>query len=210
VYKPRIIPDGTLHEEFELYLGHEDQVKKLDQWIIRNLLSLPYIVPDSLFLRPNELFELDPDCAKDDSRTYQEIIQLWSSNFGGPDEPSIDRMKELIRTGVFRVLFLTQSDLSKGNVAAIVILAQYGIKSLIHLEYLAVNRSCRGKGIGTTFCNLLIRFCRKGAFLSDPPKFLSLECEASLIPFYSRNGWIESEVSLDICLFNKDLLILAT
>jgi len=54
-----------------------------------------------------------------------------------------------------------------------------------------VNPLCRGLGLGSLLCQLLVSFLRDEVQRSSKgPKFLSLECEKHLVSFYSRIGWI--------------------
>jgi len=144
---------------------------------------------DSYSLRAPEFFELTPSevCKSQD---FQEVLDLYAQEFQGPSEPSIPKLIDLVEKGEFRVLIMTAPDLPQGkHVSAFAMLTAYGVGSY-HLEYLAVSSNCRGKGVGSLVCKSLVRFLElEGKSKAKPPKFLSLECEPRLLPFYSRLGW---------------------
>jgi len=140
-------------------------------------------------LKPTEFFEIAPNGISN-SKDFQEVLDLYAKEFSGPSEPSIPKLIELVQQGIFRVLIMTQPDLPNGkHVSAFAMISSYE-DSYLHLEYFAVNRGCRGKGVGSWICNSLVRFVEKEVRSKvKSPKFLSLECEERLTSFYSRMGW---------------------
>lgn len=145
-------------------------------------------------LKAPQLFELDP--YDEDSSLLDEVVDRWKEEFQGPSEISVQNFVELIQRGVFRVLVLTQADLPQGShVAGFAVISSYGQRAVFHLDYLVVSPLARGKGLGSSMCRLLISFLKDEARKNfKGPKFLSLECDASLIPFYTRFGWIDTKL----------------
>jgi len=115
------------------------------------------------------------------------------------------------------VLVLTSSTLpSKHTVSAFVVLSNFGLqtkknfikkkaqhhpnqpqKKVVHIEYLVVNPVCRGQGLGSLLCQLVVSYLKNRNEKELPslcPKFVSLECEKSLVGFYSRFGWIDTHI----------------
>ena len=55
---------------------------------------------------------------------------------------------------------------------------------IYHLDYLGVNPTIQGKGIGTKLLTTVIKKYKK----------ISLECEKNLVPYYSKFGFIDSKL----------------
>ncbi len=64
-------------------------------------------------------------------------------------------------------------------------------KKLLHLDYLSLSKSMQGKGNGKAYLQYLINQIYKKN--SKQFKYLVLECENHLVPFYKSNGFIQIE-----------------
>lgn len=64
-------------------------------------------------------------------------------------------------------------------------------KNLLHLDYLSLSKSMQGKGNGKAYLQYLINHVYKKN--SHVFKYLVLECENHLVPFYKSNGFIPIE-----------------
>eukprot|EP01101_Sappina_pedata_P006998 TRINITY_DN3606_c0_g1_i1.p1 TRINITY_DN3606_c0_g1~~TRINITY_DN3606_c0_g1_i1.p1 ORF type:complete len:318 (+),score=69.42 TRINITY_DN3606_c0_g1_i1:422-1375(+) len=125
------------------------------------------------------------------SAFFAEVIELWQSEFSGPSEVPLPKFVDFVQKGIFRVFVLTQSDLPHGHqLSAFVVTSNYGQNEGEHIEYLAVNPVLRGKGVGQVLCRSIINLLTNESRRSQTPKkFISLECEPFLVPFYSKFGW---------------------
>jgi len=175
-------------ESIEFYLRHTSESKhEFEKLKNAKETSLPSA---HFNLKALDLFEIDP-CK--DSPTLQEVAELWQNEFKGPSEIPLSKFMNFILTGVYRVFVLTQSDLPQGKrISGFAVSSNYGQSYVEHLEYLAVSPSCRGRGLGSVLCQRFLQCLKTPG--SKGPRFTTLECEASLIPFYSKLGWTESEL----------------
>lgn len=125
------------------------------------------------------------------SAFFAEVIELWQSEFSGPSEVPLPKFVDFVKKGIFRVFVLTQSDLPHGHqLSAFVVTSNYGQNDGEHIEYLAVSPVLRGKGVGQVLCRSIVNLLTNESRRSQmPKKFVSLECEPFLVPFYSRFGW---------------------
>lgn len=130
-----------------------------------------------------------------DEQLTEEVKQLYSANFGGPDECSDDEIIERIKDGNYRLFILTHKDLHEKTVAGMVITATYSNSRFIHIEYLVVSSAIRGQGLGNILLKLLFAGLENEVQLDESaPSMLTLECEKRLIPFYQKAGARDSEL----------------
>jgi len=119
---------------------------------------------------------------------FREVVSLWQDEFKGPAEVSLSSFVNLVKAGVYRVFVLPlgAGGGGGGSLAGMFVTSNYGQNIVEHVEYLAVSQACRGKGVGSILCQLLVHVLSSAKTV---PKLASLECEEKLIPFYSRLGW---------------------
>jgi len=189
----------------------QKKVKKLKKRK-KYLKSLPEdrLIPfQKIINQPKSTKLLEINKKNINSQTFWEVVELWQNEFSGPSEVPLSNFLDFVKKGIYRVFILIQSDLPKGKtVSGFAIISNYGQHIVEHLEYVAINPICRGKGLGSTLCNLVIGFLRNEANKSDlAPKFASLECESSLIPFYSKIGWSKTDIEPANYIIEKDGLI---
>jgi ribosomal protein S18 acetylase RimI-like enzyme len=184
----------------------------------QNNFNILLLSKHSLKLSPNlpQLVPFVPfDPSKDNSKILSEIIELQQNEFKGPSELPIEIFKDFVQKGIFEVLMLTSSSMPANHtLSAFVVLSYFGHqtkqnlnkknrktqqpqKRVVHIEYLVVNPVCRGQGLGSLLCQLVVSYLKnrnEKDLSSQGPKFISLECEKSLIGFYSRFGWIDTHI----------------
>jgi len=129
---------------------------------------------------------------------------MFLTNFKGPDEPNEKQFEALLRRGIFRLFVLKKDDLPDGKkCAGMAVISNYGRKSVIHIDYLAISELCQGKGLGVLLMKSLIGYLTHHGS-SPNPKLFSLECEERLIPFYSRLGFLNAELKPMSCQTERD------
>jgi len=164
----------------------------------------------SILLPKIQLFEIDP------SSTCSELndsVDMITNIFQGPGEPDKNQVLKLIRKRFFRLFVLKKDDLPKGkSIAGLIVISSFGFKNVVHLEYTIIDDIFQGKGLGLLIMQSLISFLKaETKSLDNYPKFLTLECEEKLMPFYSRTTCEDSELSPLPChaeKFGKKLIIL--
>jgi len=148
----------------------------------------------SILLPKVQLFEIDP------SSTCPELIEcveMITNLFQGPGEPDQKQILTLIRKRLFRVFVLKKYDLPKDkSIAGLVVISSFGFKNVVHLEYTIINEVYQGKGLGTIIMQSLISLLKaESQSLDNHPKYLTLECEERIMPFYAKTSFQDSELS---------------
>jgi len=135
-----------------------------------------------------------------------EGIELITSHFQGPGEPTKDQISALVRKKLFRVFVLKKHDLPVGkSVAGIVVTSNFGLKNVVHLEYTVINQVCQGQGLGTIIMHSLISVLKTESYsLEKKPQFLTLECEEGVMPFYAKTTFQDSKLAPLPCHAEKN------
>jgi len=136
---------------------------------------------------------------------FSEAMHLYTTNFRGPEEPSIGQVRRAIHKGLYRLFILTKHDLKGKNVAGMIIFAPYG--KCVNVEYCAIDEQAQGRGLGTIMLQLIIDLLETEARGGRRCKLLTLECKKSLVPFYQRVSFVESSLKPNVCqMLDKGVL----
>jgi len=140
-----------------------------------------------------QLYKMEPSST---SNEFMEAVKLITDNFKGQCEPDQHQLIQLIRNKFFTLFVLKKHDLPSGKtVAGVVVTSNFGVKEVIHLEYIIISEACQGKGVGTIILRNLISLLElEGKLVERSPQFLTLECEEKLIPFYSKVSFKDSNL----------------
>jgi GNAT superfamily N-acetyltransferase len=159
-------------------------------------------IPKCLLLPKVQLFEIDP------SSTCPELfecVDIITTLFQGPGEPDKKQLFALIRKRFFRVFVMKKHDLPQGkSVAGLVVISSFGFKKVVHLEYTIISEIYQGKGFGSIIMQSLVSLLKAEAKCLDHPKYLTLECEEKLMPFYAKTSFQDSQLSPLPCHSQKD------
>lgn len=145
-------------------------------------------------------YESDADVAAMKAKlptAFTEAMHLYTSNFRGPEEPSVAQVARAVRKRVYRLFILTKHDLKEKTVAGMIIVAPYG--KCVNVEYCAIDEQAQGRGLGTIMLQLLIDLLETETRGGRRCKLLTLECKKSLVPFYQRVGFVESGLKPNVC-----------
>jgi GNAT superfamily N-acetyltransferase len=113
------------------------------------------------------------------SRRFRDAMRIYISEFHGSRLP-ITKIRSLLRTGSYQ-LFAAQKAEQVPAMALIWVCAR---PAFVHLDYIAVNREWKGRGIGTAFYRWLIEHLDQ---VSPRAQLLTLEVEDELLGFYRRS-----------------------
>lgn len=155
--------------------------------------------PLTASVRLQEVNLLAEDCEEDKKLpvAFSEAMNLFTTNFRGPEEPTVEQVKRAMLKGLYRLFILTKHDLKGKNVAGMIIVAPYG--KCVNVEYCAIDEQAQGRGLGTIMLQLLIDLLETEARGGRRCKLLTLECKKSLISFYQRVGFVESLLKPNVC-----------
>jgi len=135
-----------------------------------------------------EIFELDYSdfCWAE----VLQILELYSSWFHAPVEPSADRILSRITQRFYRVLYVMHKT---GVVVSCAFIVEHPQTGVYHLDYLCVRPGMCGGGLGSRFFKSIVKI------LSAESKYdlLTLESDRSLIPWYLKLGCLNLDVESD-------------
>lgn len=114
------------------------------------------------------------------SRRFREGMQIYRSEFPSDSRLSITKIKRLLNAGSYQ-LFVAQ-DTQRVRACALVWVCQR--PAFVHLDYIAVRRADKGRGIGTALYRWLIASLPR---LAPRAQLLTLEVGDTLIDFYRRS-----------------------
>ncbi len=113
------------------------------------------------------------------SHHFREAMHIYMAEFHSSRLP-IRKIRSLLRTGSYQ-LFVAQG---AERVLAMALIWECTRPAFIHLDYIAVKREWKGRGIGTALYRWLIENMGK---LSPRARLLTLEVEDDLLNFYRRS-----------------------
>lgn len=113
------------------------------------------------------------------SRCFRAAMQIYMSEFRSSRLP-VAKIRSLLRTGSYQ-LFVAQD---AGRVLAMALIWVCTRPVFVHLDYIAVKREWKRRGIGIAFYRWLIAQMGK---LSPRAGLLTLEVEDDLLGFYRRS-----------------------
>ena len=113
------------------------------------------------------------------SRPFGEAMRIYVSEFHGSRLP-ISKIRALLRTGSYQ-LFTAQG---AERVLAMALVWVCSRPAFVHLDYIAVGREWKGRGVGTAFYRWLVEHLGQ---LSPRAQLLTLEVEDELLGFYRRS-----------------------
>lgn len=143
------------------------------------------------------LQEVAPPAEDANDAAFSEAMHLYTTNFRGPEEPSVEQVRRAMHKGLYRLFILTKHDLKAKTVAGMILVAPYG--KCVNVEYCAIDEQAQGRGLGTIMLQLLIDLLETEARGGRRCKLLTLECKKSLVPFYQRVGFVESSLKPTVC-----------
>ncbi len=100
--------------------------------------------------------------------------------------------------------------LQKTTIAGFALLNFYPKYSLVHLDYVSLDKNYQGKGNGTKYLSHIIQTY----YLNNKKvKYMVLECENHLVKFYEKNGFVKINfnywykgVRMNLMIYNKNNL----
>jgi GNAT superfamily N-acetyltransferase len=113
------------------------------------------------------------------SRRFREAMQIYMAEFSDT-RLSLRKVRALLTTGRYQ-LWVTQD---ASHVLAMALLWVCDRCAFIHLDYIAVEHTRKGLGVGTTFYRWLIAHMKD---LCPSAQLMTLEVEDSLLGFYRRS-----------------------
>jgi hypothetical protein len=113
------------------------------------------------------------------SLRFREAMQIYMAEF--PDTRfSLKKVRTLLTTGSYQ-LWVAQG---AGHVLAMALLWVCDRPTFVHLDYIAVEHTRKGLGVGTTFYRWLIAHMKD---LAPRAQLMTLEVEDDLMSFYRRS-----------------------
>ncbi|HEV8714441.1 MAG TPA: GNAT family N-acetyltransferase [Candidatus Binatia bacterium] len=113
------------------------------------------------------------------SRRFRDAMQIYLSEFHSSRLP-ITKVLSLLRTESYQLFAVQDAE----QVLAMALIWVCARPAFVHLDYIAVKREWKGRGIGTAFYRWLIEHLGQ---LSSRARLLTLEVEDELLGFYRRN-----------------------
>jgi ribosomal protein S18 acetylase RimI-like enzyme len=114
------------------------------------------------------------------SHRFRQAMQIYLAEFPRDSRLSIDRIRTLLREGNYQLIIAEKN----GQVLGFALIWICRSPAFVHLDYIAVAREWKGKGIGTALYRWLITHLPD---FSPRARLLTLEVEDDLIAFYQRS-----------------------
>lgn len=115
-----------------------------------------------------------------------DALNIYIKAFNKDYECDKSELKEYIKNGTHRLLIYKKNNIVIGG--AIITNVQPN-RHIYYLEYLFVDSSTRGQGIGSKLLNCIIDLCKK-----ENVKTLALECKIGLVNWYKRFGGVICDI----------------
>jgi ribosomal protein S18 acetylase RimI-like enzyme len=116
------------------------------------------------------------------SRCFREAMRIYHAEFPADSRLSLARIRQLLKSEQYQ-LYVAQPQETEG-VRAFALVWICPRPAFVHLDYLAVEREWKGRGIGTSLYRWLIAHMGE---LAPRAQLLTLEVEDALIEFYRRS-----------------------
>lgn len=113
------------------------------------------------------------------SRRFRDAMRIYVSEFHSSRLP-ITKIRSLLRIGSYQLFTARHAE----QVLAMALIWVCARPAFVHLDYIAVRREWKGRGIGTAFYRWLIEHLGQ---LSPRAQLLTLEVEDELLGFYRRS-----------------------
>jgi len=113
------------------------------------------------------------------SRRFRDAMRIYLSEFHSSRLP-ISKIRFLLRTESYQLFVVQDAE----QVLAMALIWVCARPAFVHLDYIAVKREWKGRGIGTAFYRWLIEHLGQ---LSPHAQLLTLEVEDELLGFYRRS-----------------------
>ncbi|MGE0680790.1 MAG: GNAT family N-acetyltransferase [Candidatus Binatia bacterium] len=114
------------------------------------------------------------------SQRFHQVMRIYLAEFPRDSRLSIDRIRTLLKEGNYQLIVVEKN----GQVLGFALIWICRLPAFVHLDYLAVAREWRGKGVGTALYRWLIAQLPD---FSPRARLLTLEVENDLISFYQRS-----------------------
>jgi GNAT superfamily N-acetyltransferase len=118
------------------------------------------------------------------SRHFRQAMQIYLAEFDRGSRLSISRIRTLLQHGEYQLLIAQHDTQSERPVSGFALIWLCRSPAFVHLDYLAVAHSHKGKGIGTALYRWLLAHLPT---ISPRAHWLTLEVEDDLIDFYRRS-----------------------
>jgi ribosomal protein S18 acetylase RimI-like enzyme len=113
------------------------------------------------------------------SRRFGEAMQIYMKEFYSSRLP-IAKVRSLLKTGSYQLFVAEEA----GRILAMALLWGCTQPVFVHLDYIAVSRESKGRGIGTAFYRWLLEHLET---FVPRAQLLTLEVEDDLLNFYRRS-----------------------
>jgi len=113
------------------------------------------------------------------SRRFDEAMRIYMSEFRSSRLP-ISKIRSLLRTESYQLFTAQDAE----QVLAMALIWVCARPAFVHLDYIAVGREWKGRGVGTAFYRWLVAHLGQ---LSPRARLLTLEVEDELLGFYRRS-----------------------
>jgi ribosomal protein S18 acetylase RimI-like enzyme len=114
------------------------------------------------------------------SRRFRDAMRIYVVEFPRESRLSIHRIRALLKERDYQLIVAEE----EGRVLGFALIWLCRRPALVHLDYIAIARQWKGKGIGTALYGWLIKHLQE---LSPRASLLTLEVDAELIAFYQRS-----------------------
>jgi ribosomal protein S18 acetylase RimI-like enzyme len=110
------------------------------------------------------------------------VLEIYKRAFNSDIKLEINLIKKYIKRKIYEIKILADNENIFGF-SFIIPLQNYGIKNIVHIDYIAIDYQHQGKGYANILMNNIIEY-----YLDNS---ITLECEDKLIKFYEKFGFIK-------------------
>ena len=138
-------------------------------------------------------------------KKYNMISNIYEKNFPDHLRDKSREFKKTIKDYDYVDLLFDNND----KLLAFGLLNLYPNLHLLHLDYMALDKSYQGNGNGSKYLNILVdKYCKSNKKI----KYMILECEDHLVTFYEKNNFHKINynykydgIKLNLMLYGKKL-----
>lgn len=118
----------------------------------------------------------------------QQINNIYVDNFPPSLRVSSNDFKKSLNDYDYIDILYDPAAPHDDKVVGFGLLNLYPTQKLLHLDYLALDKSFQGNGNGSKYLKSIVE---KYYLLNNKIKYMILECEPRLVPFYRKNNWFQ-------------------